>query len=452
MSLGGTVLSALVWGMADQASAHGVHGAFLSHLHPSNSSSGNYLFVSETGTPNTVDFNRSPLVQQYKIDTNQPPDFSLPVENLRKLVDEISLNPQVGTYQPSGGLYREIVNYQNSNGAFDLLQFIIPPEGASAIHTHNSGAELFLVEEGQFKIFADVDGSITYCGGNSNPFVCGQDAFLAPDFAVDKSSLEVNGVVVGPGSLIYAPAGKAHTWFNSGSTVAKIVTLLTPGGVGEAFRLAGNVTIGGVAQPLGQEENGVPTNCAQTPNISACASGDALPWNGSDTGLGFYDFNRTLAEYPNFFNLANFTLPFSTPIAKDPVILTNIATPDCSNPNILLNPTQTSGPLSSGSITASSFSVAPGGSCASSVSSTHKLFHITDGEVTFDLGGIVKVAGKGTTVYVPPNLPYDILGSGNGGSILAFDVKAAVIPEPYSLLGVLGVGLYLTYGVLRRHL
>lgn len=92
---------------------------------------------------------------------------------------------------------------QTTNGAFGLLESIVPPGASPPMHIHHREDEAFWVLEGTLTI------------------VCGGRSYHAP-----------------AGSFAFLPRGVPHTFRVVSDTPARMLTLLTPGG-GEEFFVEG---------------------------------------------------------------------------------------------------------------------------------------------------------------------------------------------------------------------
>jgi mannose-6-phosphate isomerase-like protein (cupin superfamily) len=92
---------------------------------------------------------------------------------------------------------------ETTNGAFGLVESIVPPGASPPLHVHHREDEVFWVLEGTLRI------------------VCGDETYHAP-----------------AGSYAFLPRGVPHTFRVEGDTPARMLTLLTPGG-GEQFFVEG---------------------------------------------------------------------------------------------------------------------------------------------------------------------------------------------------------------------
>jgi mannose-6-phosphate isomerase-like protein (cupin superfamily) len=88
---------------------------------------------------------------------------------------------------------------QMTHGAYGLFESHIPPGFSPPLHVHHREDEAFWVLEGEVT------------------FVCGDQKFRA-----------------GPGSYVFGPRDVPHTFVVEGTTPARMLTLLSPGGC-EAF-------------------------------------------------------------------------------------------------------------------------------------------------------------------------------------------------------------------------
>ncbi|AFZ47736.1 hypothetical protein Cyast_1780 [Cyanobacterium stanieri PCC 7202] len=147
------------------------------------------------------------------------------------------------TFQPSQGLYLDVVTGEQTGLAFDIFEFLVPPEATTVFHSHLQGVELFYVLGGDpfnddnpniadndeviFELNADLDG-VFNLADPMNPFSIVRD-----------EEIEINGVELTKGSFVGLATGKIHTWSNTGKIPARIIALLTPAGIGEGFARVG---------------------------------------------------------------------------------------------------------------------------------------------------------------------------------------------------------------------
>ena len=102
-----------------------------------------------------------------------------------------------------GNLMMVKATAQSTNGAYGLLESLIPAGASPPLHVHHREDEAFWVLEGTLTIR------------------CGAESFEAK-----------------AGSYVFLPRGVPHTFRVDGDAPARMLTLLTPGG-GEAFFIEG---------------------------------------------------------------------------------------------------------------------------------------------------------------------------------------------------------------------
>ncbi|HET7457951.1 MAG TPA: quercetin 2,3-dioxygenase [Gemmatimonadaceae bacterium] len=92
---------------------------------------------------------------------------------------------------------------QSTNGAYGLLESLVPAGSSPPMHVHHREDEAFWILEGAITVR------------------CGDETLRA-----------------GPGSYVFLPRGVPHTYRVDGDTPLRMLTLLTPGG-GEGFFVDG---------------------------------------------------------------------------------------------------------------------------------------------------------------------------------------------------------------------
>jgi quercetin dioxygenase-like cupin family protein len=102
-----------------------------------------------------------------------------------------------------------------TGGAFGLVEMLVAPNHPIPLHIHHAEYEALWVLEGQLTVLA---GDRTYTAG--------------------------------PGSLIFGPKDVAHTFRVEGSTQARLLVLMVPGGGEQFFVEAGRPAVGeGLPEP-----------------------------------------------------------------------------------------------------------------------------------------------------------------------------------------------------------
>ena len=100
-----------------------------------------------------------------------------------------------------------LVDAEETGGAYALLDVDAQPGGGTPPHTHTREEETFFVLEGRFAILI---------GGQT--------------------------VEAGPGDCVYAPRDVVHAWRNAGDTPARMLVLVTPGGIERFFAEVEQIT------------------------------------------------------------------------------------------------------------------------------------------------------------------------------------------------------------------
>lgn len=110
--------------------------------------------------------------------------------------------------RPNGGIQMRFITdivtikagAADTAGAYSLFETATPPTGGCPPHTHRYDDETFYVLAGRYH------------------FVLGDEA-----------------VELGPGGYLFAPRGTPHGFTNPGPDPARMLVLVTPGGIQEAF-------------------------------------------------------------------------------------------------------------------------------------------------------------------------------------------------------------------------
>jgi mannose-6-phosphate isomerase-like protein (cupin superfamily) len=124
------------------------------------------------------------------------------------------LGPDEGEVRafPDGTRDRYLID-RAETGSFSLVEHVLAPRALAApLHRHTREDEYSFVLEGQV-------GAVF--GGQE--------------------------VLAGPGHLIRKPRGEWHTFWNAGDTSARMLELISPGGLEELFRVLGD--LGGYPEP-----------------------------------------------------------------------------------------------------------------------------------------------------------------------------------------------------------
>lgn len=370
------------------------------------------------------------------------------------------------TFQPSQGFYQDLVTLQQTGFKFDAFEFLIPPEATTTFHSHTNGVELFYVLGGEpanddnpgipdndeviFELNADVDG-VFNLADPQNPFS-----------VVKDDEIELNGVKVTKGSFVAVPAGKIHTWANTGLIPATVIALIVPGGIADGFQTVG--ADGGIYDPSPPvhpilEQNGtsnlIPTGVTPT-EVNGVVPGDP----------NFYDFFQQVAINPGVLEQLSFTdfptyLQDAGPVAvygvnadgsgafklapSDDAGTGGVANPNggsalqgddspgidaitdapvdpfsdstFTNPFTVLRFGQNDGILNPTPIETKLFSISSEEGEYSVTSLNHELFGVLNGELIFEFGENgnserhLQIVGEGDYVYVEPGNHFHLWAS-----------------------------------------
>jgi quercetin dioxygenase-like cupin family protein len=104
----------------------------------------------------------------------------------------------------AGCRYTLVITAEDSGGALSLFEIAVPPGRGVPLHTHRREDETFWVAEGEV-------------------------AFSAGGQAIQAR----------PGSVVFAPRGVAHSFYNVGSGDARLLCAAMPGGLERFFTEAG---------------------------------------------------------------------------------------------------------------------------------------------------------------------------------------------------------------------
>ncbi len=105
------------------------------------------------------------------------------------------------TYAVLGHHTNCLLSKEQTGGAFSLIRTTIPPGDGPPPHIHSREDESFYVLEGQLTVFD-----------------------------------EGKTLVVGPGEVIFAPRGHAHTFVNMSDQQTTILVIAAPGGIENFFK------------------------------------------------------------------------------------------------------------------------------------------------------------------------------------------------------------------------
>jgi quercetin dioxygenase-like cupin family protein len=107
-----------------------------------------------------------------------------------------------------------------TGGAFTLAEQLLPQGSAPPVHRHTHEDEAWVVLDGELTFF-----------------------------------LEADEYPVGPGTYVFGPRGRAHT-FMVRSETARLLTLVTPGASEEFFRSTGHAASSMTLPPPGEPDMG----------------------------------------------------------------------------------------------------------------------------------------------------------------------------------------------------
>jgi mannose-6-phosphate isomerase-like protein (cupin superfamily) len=455
--LTGVIFSAFYFGIEYPAFAQSTHlipgfSPFSGHNPPPRRLP--YRFVTPTGSEIIVDFLRNPTILR----AAEWKGLTLIVPRLR---DEISNTETFSTFEPSKGIYQEVVTLAESGFVFDFFEFLIPPEGFAPFHTHKHGWEMFYVVGGDpandcrednendclpdndeviFKVNADTDG-IFNIADPANPYSVIEDEEIEIQMELTK------------GSFAALPAGKTFSISNVGDKPARILALLTPGGgTAKGFRTVGAPA--GIFKklpalspltvpPVTDNENG---NCSPTGNEEEVSC--EVPENPE-----FYDFSKIGEPFPNLTDVFGWTPgPATIPGARclvvygstglkiDPSEDPNVSCPitpvsetndpfsgsSFLNPFVLLTFGQSAGILTPAPLNAKLFGIGEEEKYFAKKSPEHELFRVLEGSVMFLLRKEFRLAKAGTSVFIPKGRRFGLIGTAAGAKVIQFSVS---VPE-----------------------
>ncbi len=112
-------------------------------------------------------------------------------------------------YQPAAACGdRFLINGRDWSGGFSLVEHRLPPRVLAApLHRHTREDEFSFI----------LEGTVTARLGDQE-------------------------VVAGPGDLVIKPRGEWHTFWNAGETAARLLEIISPGGLEELFRCLDQLT------------------------------------------------------------------------------------------------------------------------------------------------------------------------------------------------------------------
>ncbi|MBD2562161.1 MULTISPECIES: cupin domain-containing protein [Nostoc] len=285
-------------------------------------------------------------------------------------------------FYASGDLYTFLATGKETKQLFSLFNFDVPSGGGPDLHVHGREAESFFI----------LQGELTVQMGDRN-----------------------NSMVATPGTFIYLPKGRPHSFINNTSTLVRTLSLTTPAGLENLFiNLGIPVTDRNVPPPPITEE----------------------------------DLRRFAEEGPNY-GLQPIP-PGTTLPPTDGLLDFVVVPPGAPNRESFLIGGNRYTSLATGNETGGLFSLfdvsvqpqAEGGLLQSN-SKDAESFYVLAGELTFELENQSFVAKPGTFVYLPEDTPYSFQNLGTTQARTLFLRTPTPVPEPSSWLGVLGFGTVL---------
>ncbi|AFZ47737.1 Cupin 2 conserved barrel domain protein [Cyanobacterium stanieri PCC 7202] len=385
------------------------------------------------------------------------------------------------TFQPSQGLYLDVVTGEQTGLAFDIFEFLVPPEATTVFHSHLQGVELFYVLGGDpfnddnpniadndeviFELNADLDGVFNLADPN-NPFSIVRD-----------EEIEINGVELTKGSFVGLATGKIHTWSNTGKIPARIIALLTPAGIGEGFARVGAPA--GLYDPSPEPH----------PILAANNTNNLIPTGRTPTEVEgivpgdpeFYDFFTQVDFQPEVLQFLGFnpipqtvdgvgslvlygvpadgspafqidppdggpsglvtsvipgsalvgddspTLEDAIPAPSDPFANTSFETPFS-----LMRFGQNDGILNPNPVATNLFQIGAN-EFYSQVTTTQEVFRVLSGEVVFSIGDFQQTASEGDYFYIDAGQNLQLQGTANTANVIQFSVASSPLPETITL-------------------
>ncbi|MCC5633256.1 cupin domain-containing protein [Nostoc sphaeroides CHAB 2801] len=282
-------------------------------------------------------------------------------------------------YYSTGNIYTFLATGQETGGAFSIFDFFVPPQSATLPHIHSQEDEVFYVREGE----------VTFQLG---------------------SPTGIQNISATPGTFIFLPKNRPHTWQNTGTTPAKMLTLVFPAGF-EQFFVDQNQPVIDPSAPIPPP---LPPELL-APIGQRYRVRPASPSDFSENNLeGLLDY---LVVQPNS-NRPSFN--------EAGALFTSLATSE-----------ETGGQLSLFNV-----ALAPQTGSAQIVSNEQESqsFYILDGDVTFQLGNKTTVGKAGTFIYLPKGTSYTFQNLGTTPARTLLLRTPTSVPEPTSTLGLLALG------------
>jgi quercetin dioxygenase-like cupin family protein len=137
-------------------------------------------------------------------------------------------------YSVGGDLVHILTDSATTQGAHVLIHTTTAPGGGPPLHTHTREDETFYI----------IDGTLT--------------------FTIENERGTLDQIDAPPGSVVFAPRGKRHTFSNRTESIVRALTFITPGTLDAFFR------DGGIEMPLGTSTPVPPTEAGIAKLIAAC--------------------------------------------------------------------------------------------------------------------------------------------------------------------------------------
>jgi quercetin dioxygenase-like cupin family protein len=305
-------------------------------------------------------------------------------------------------------------------GGQDVL--IVPPDASGRpVYSVFTGFSTFLAvgaeTGGQFSLF---DLTVTAQNGPPPHRHFEQDeAFYVLDGEL-RFLLGNEAIVATPGTFAYIPRGRRHQFFNPTTTPARLLALTIPSGFEGFFAEEGRL----VTDP----SNPPPPRTDFTEIAPIAARYDtalALAPEPSDIPQGLRDFILAPPGAPN-----------RPSFSEAGGLFTSLASSEETDGlfslfDVLLTPQAEPKQLQRSDRQSQSF-------------------YILDGEVTFQIGNQTTVGTPGTFVYLPQGTSYSYQNLGTTPARTLLLSTPVSVPEPTSVLGLLGLAALGTVSLLKR--
>jgi quercetin dioxygenase-like cupin family protein len=282
----------------------------------------------------------------------------------------------------SGNRYTFLATTEETNSAFSLFDFFVPPEGGPPKHVHSFEDESFYILEGQLTVRAGVE---------------------------DQST------IVSPGTFVYLPQYRPHGFQNLGTTPVRVLSLTTPGGLDNFFESVGTLVTDRSAPP----PPNTPEEIERVANLPRELQGGISLFPG--------DPIPPQEELPGYL-----IVPPGAPGRE----LVSIGGSQYTS---LATFQETAGRFSLFDV---SLPPQTGSGLLQRNDRQAESFYVLDGEVTFQFEEQSIVANPGTFVYFPEDTPYTFQNLGTTQARTLLLKTPTRVPEPSSWLGLLAFSTY----------